>query len=462
MSTPARDSELRQGLTELVSRLEHSNLEIIDRQRPWPNLTVTYFVIGLPGKQNDRHVDIVLSDGFMRDLPTTPEYRAAVDSYASEVGKRLSCGSAHVFYCQSQIPLRAEITWPIESAIFGSVLTTWLRVNLTDLRNGAVAKCAVALDLSPFSSQETMFDTVRSVINRARTAVDQKVVTFYKLEAHPHVFQQIKRDTPSTSPAFPQTEIERFIASKVYWLAFRVANRPGEAWIADPWDAEYLGVTVKDLSQSAYVLRAGGLLELDPTLEFARTADKLLTTGLPAALGSMSTIEEPQTFTLSALPKKEKLIADVRDALSQSLDLALLVIDLDQFKQVNDTKGHSEGDACLERVVTVIGEIVRRKGTLYRWGGDEFAVWLPNFSTDEAYSTAERIRRAIVAVNSSGDIAVTASIGVCGSDRVDNRSAEEMLDDADKAMYASKRAGKNQVTCWPVEEVRPADLNRQP
>jgi hypothetical protein len=218
-----------------------------------------------------------------------------------------------------------------------------------------------------------MFDTVESVINRARTGVDQKIVTFYKPEAHPQNLQPIDRDTPTTIPASSQAEIERFIAGKVYWLAFRVADRPGETWIADPWDAEHLGVTVKDLSQSAYVLRARGLLELDSTLEFGRPADKFLMAGWPSALGSTIASDEPQKFKLSALPKKDKLIADVRGVLSQPSDLALLVIDLDQFKQVNDTKGHAEGDACLERVVKAIGDILGRKGTLYRWGGDEFA-----------------------------------------------------------------------------------------
>jgi diguanylate cyclase (GGDEF)-like protein len=417
-----------------------------------------YLVIGLPGNQSNRHTDIVLSDEFICDLPATREHQAAVDLYAAAVGKRLSCGSAHVFYCQSQIPIRAEITWPMESVISDSVLRTWLRVGLTDLRDGTLAKCVAFL--APFQSERTVFDTVKSVINRARTAVDQKVVRFYKREAHPQTLQPIDRDTPSTIPASSHAEIERFIAGKVYWLAFRVADRPGETWIADPWDAEYLSVTVKELSQSAYVLRARGLLELDSDREFARPADKLLTTGLPAALESMSAPGESQRCTLSALPKKEKLISDVRGALSQPSDLALLVIDLDEFKQVNDTKGHAEGDACLERVVNVIGDILRRKGTLYRWGGDEFAVWLPNFSTDEAYATAERIRRAILAANPGGDIAVTASIGICGSDRVDNRSAEAMLDAADKAMYASKRTGKNRVTCWPVDEVRAEQIDQ--
>lgn len=336
----------------------------------------------------------------------------------------------------------------MQSAIVGSTLKTWLRIDLTHLQDGTVAKCVAFL--APFQSETTIFDTVKFLINRARTAVDQQTVTFYKREAHSLDLQPIDREKPSTKPLFARPKLEQFIAGKVYWLAFRAADRPGEIWIADPWDAEYLGVTVKDLSQSAYVLRARGLLELDSTLEIGRPADKLLTVGWPAAIESTTATTGSQNYTLSLLPRKEKLIEDLRSALSQPSDLALLVVDLDQFKQVNDTREHTEGDACLECVVKVIGDILGRKGTLYRWGGDEFAVLLPDFSTDEAYATAERIRRAILAASPGGDIMVTVSIGVCGSDRLDGRNAETILDLADKAMYASKRAGKNSVTCWPV------------
>ncbi len=451
-----RERGLQSGLADLASRFAQAKLEIIDSQRPWPNRMATYLVIG----KGERHTDIVLSDEFVSDLPGTREYQAAVDSYASTIAKRVRCGAPHVFHCQSQVPIHAEIIWPIERAIFPSGYRPWLRVDATDLRDRTMARCAVALDPSPFLLGGTMFDTVKSVINRVRTAVDRKAVTFYTSEAHPESFQRIDVDTPCTGPGSSQPDIERFIAAKAYWLAFRVADVPGETWIADPWDGECLGVMTKDLGQAAYVLRARGLLQLDPTLEFARPADKLVTEGWPAALDSISPAGESQRFTLSGLPKKEKLIADVRGALAQPSDLALLVIDLDQFKQVNDTKGHPEGDACLERVVKVIGEALARKGTLYRWGGDEFSVWLPNFSTDEAYATAERIRRAIQAADPGGDIAVTASIGVCASDRVDKQSAEEMLDAADKAMYASKRAGKNRVTCWPVDELQVKEAAR--
>jgi diguanylate cyclase (GGDEF)-like protein len=156
--------------------------------------------------------------------------------------------------------------------------------------------------------------------------------------------------------------------------------------------------------------------------------------------------EEAQGLT--DLPNKQKLIEDVGSLLKRRAGIALLVIDIDNFKSVNDTKGHQEGDACLDHVVKAIGVVLGRKGILYRWGGDEFAVSLPDFSTEEAQATAERIRRGVEQAKPGVDVAVTTSIGVSASDRTSDGSAENLLDAADKAMYLSKRRGKNLVTSW--------------
>ena len=81
--------------------------------------------------------------------------------------------------------------------------------------------------------------------------------------------------------------------------------------------------------------------------------------------------------------------------------------------------------------------------------GIEFAVCLPDFSAEEARATAERIRCAVEQDKPGGEIVVTTSIGVSGTDSANSKSVEEILDFADKAMYESKRLGKNCVTAWP-------------
>ena len=110
------------------------------------------------------------------------------------------------------------------------------------------------------------------------------------------------------------------------------------------------------------------------------------------------------------------------------------------------------GDICLGAVVKAIGGVVGRKGKVYRWGGDEFAFVLPDFSTGEAMATAERARRAIEESKSGGDIPVTASVGVCGTDLLPDATAEALLKAADEAMYTAKRGGKNRVAQWSQEE----------
>lgn len=435
--------EQQRGIAELSTRLAKCGLEIVE-QEPMPHhRRSTYFEIG----KADRHSSLVLSDEFVCDLPGTPEYQAAVDSYAAALTGRIRCGSPDVFYCHSNMAIRTEIRWPIQAAIHDGMLSAWLLVDVTDEMHGTLARCC----LNIAHSGGTTLDNVRNATNRIRRAIDEGTVTFYDPRSHPVTYQRIKEDAGDSPSPSTQSELVKFIAGKTYTLAFQVPEVLGQAWIADPWDAEYLGVSKKDLSQAAYVLKARRLIELDTTSSFAKPSDKFLAEGWPAAIEPATAVPPPQSFALSKLPKKETLLAGLKDALARRSEIAVIVIDLDKFKEVNDTKGHAEGDRCLENVVAALGAALGRKGTLYRWGGDEFAISLPDFSTDEALVTAERMRRTIEEANASGDISVTASVGVCATDRLQGPQAETLLDSADKAMYASKKNGKNRVTGWPIE-----------
>lgn len=150
--------------------------------------------------------------------------------------------------------------------------------------------------------------------------------------------------------------------------------------------------------------------------------------------------------SLKSLPGKEQFLDDAERLLAQTRELAILVVDLDNFKLVNDTKGHLAGDACLEAVVSILAAIVFRKGKLYRWGGDEFTVLLDNFDITEAQATAERIRASVENGAVGGDVKVTTSIGIAATAKTRPSSAKQLLHAADKAMYVSKNDGKNRVT----------------
>jgi len=197
-------------------------------------------------------------------------------------------------------------------------------------------------------------------------------------------------------------------------------------------------------------MRANGLFEGGSDIDYAHPTDKLLAQQSETKNAEQKS-QAPQKVSRLNLPTKDALLSDVQAALQQLSILAILVIDLDHFKSVNDKLGHSEGDACLDRVVDTIAIVVGRKGKLHRWGsGDEFAVFLPDFSTEDAQATAERIRSSVEQNRPGGEILVTTSIGICGTDRADSKQPVEILDFADKAMYESKQSGRNRVTAWPI------------
>lgn len=113
---------------------------------------------------------------------------------------------------------------------------------------------------------------------------------------------------------------------------------------------------------------------------------------------------------------------------------------------MNDTIEHPAGTACLISVVKTIGEIIAGRGNLYRYGGDEFVVLVPNSNAAETTATAERIRREVERSNPGETIPVTTSIGVLCSADHEGSSAEELISLVDKAMYESKQTGGNRVT----------------
>jgi diguanylate cyclase (GGDEF)-like protein len=144
---------------------------------------------------------------------------------------------------------------------------------------------------------------------------------------------------------------------------------------------------------------------------------------------------------LAQLPGKSALIADTQRRIDSRELVSAIYIDLDNFKAVNDTSGHTAGDECLIRLVRMVSATILGKGKLYRAGlGDEFVILLPNFSVEEAKSTAERIRSSIDQGNPGGEFKITASIGVASSTSAKVTSAEALIELADKMMYVAKKS----------------------
>ncbi len=139
--------------------------------------------------------------------------------------------------------------------------------------------------------------------------------------------------------------------------------------------------------------------------------------------------------------------------------LAVLFYDADRFKSVNDTHGHAAGDAVLVDLAKVTHDVIGDKGDVFRYGGEEFAVILPNLGRLDAEALAERVREAIEkhVVDVSGvdcdpdTLQVTVSIGVSATDCAENDridSAERLVQEADRAVYVAKESGRNAVRVW--------------
>lgn len=161
-------------------------------------------------------------------------------------------------------------------------------------------------------------------------------------------------------------------------------------------------------------------------------------------LEARSGLDSSVPAELAQIPGKSALVSDLQQKLDARELAAVLFMDLDGFKEVNDTTNHAEGDKCLIRVARTMSAAILGKGKLYRPGGDEFVAVLPNFSREEAASTAERIRAAIDSDNPGGAVKVTVSIGVASSESTGATDAEALITLADEAMYKAKET-KNRV-----------------
>jgi diguanylate cyclase (GGDEF)-like protein len=146
----------------------------------------------------------------------------------------------------------------------------------------------------------------------------------------------------------------------------------------------------------------------------------------------------------SILDRADALLARCRD---YTVPVAVLLLDLDHFKSVNDTFGHDVGDNVLKAAAQVLSGVLRKGDLFGRIGGEEFAFCLPDTSAREAINVAERVRAAISKLclrSSSGAISVTVSVGVASTERVGyNLSA--LMKAADAALYEAKARGRDCV-----------------
>lgn len=144
---------------------------------------------------------------------------------------------------------------------------------------------------------------------------------------------------------------------------------------------------------------------------------------------------------------QEAITAELLRSERHKRPLAVLMIDVDFFKKVNDAMGHPAGDELLRRLAEVLGADLRQTDLIARYGGEEFAVILPETTKSEALQVGERMRTAVeeqINRDTPWPVKVTVSVGVATYPE-DGKTTEHLIHAADQAMYVAKRQGRNRV-----------------
>jgi diguanylate cyclase (GGDEF)-like protein/putative nucleotidyltransferase with HDIG domain len=161
-------------------------------------------------------------------------------------------------------------------------------------------------------------------------------------------------------------------------------------------------------------------------------------------------LTDPLTRLANQRALRQRLHAEVSSAVRHGRPLSVALVDVDNFKEVNDTCGHDAGDAALRRVAESLRMLARAGDTLGRPGGDEFMWILPDTTREQAQLAVERARELIGATVQT-PLPVTISAGICDT-RI-TTDVDELVRQADAALYTSKAEGRNLVTVYDDELV---------
>lgn len=148
----------------------------------------------------------------------------------------------------------------------------------------------------------------------------------------------------------------------------------------------------------------------------------------------------------------ERIAIEMERAYREQEQLCIAMVDLDHFKKVNDTYGHSAGDTVLCETASRMSSVLRPYDSIGRYGGEEFIVVFPSCDVESAAAVAERIRRAISVgpvITQSERISVTASIGIAEARQ--SQDSDSVIREADHALFRAKQAGRNRVEFSTVE-----------
>ncbi|MCK5069924.1 MAG: diguanylate cyclase, partial [Desulfocapsa sp.] len=227
---------------------------------------------------------------------------------------------------------------------------------------------------------------------------------------------------------------------------------------------EYFGLRIKNTKPVQEILQEANIRLSLINLDFDQMNQELIKTKME--LENLTTELKKKNEILSNLANIDGLTEiynhrffqntldnEINRAERNDTEISLLLIDIDKFKNFNDTYGHQVGDFILKEFSAILKQTIRKYDTLARYGGEEFTVILPDTSSEEACSVAEKLRSAVddyVFRDSKTNYHITASFGVStGSPAGDEEfSKSELISMADTALYDAKEAGRNRVSVF--------------
>ena len=192
------------------------------------------------------------------------------------------------------------------------------------------------------------------------------------------------------------------------------------------------------------------LARVDVAMRLKRERDQLRMHAEEARAQSELAQERAMTDALTGMLNRyglQRVLAhEHAEARRYNRPLSCLMIDLDNFKTINDTYGHSAGDTALQQVATILTDVVRRSDMVFRYGGEEFLVLLPETDLEGATSLAEKIRASAAArLFGDGERVFHLTLSAGAASLTDDESGNDMIARADVALYQAKEQGRNRV-----------------
>lgn len=249
-------------------------------------------------------------------------------------------------------------------------------------------------------------------------------------------YEELRRDIPISSISYRRETIDLVVQ----------LGQQGESRL--DFTLQHLGQSLGEVTLSR--ARAFTPREIEHVRELIKSMYYPLRNAGMYQLALRSAYQDPLTQVMNRASMEQALPREIGLAQRHGAPLALLVIDVDYFKAINDNYGHLVGDQVLCKVAQIIQDCLRSTDLVYRYGGDEFVVCLPSTPLDSAMEVAERIRQTTCAADMGVD-GIKMGLTIGAADIGPSCTLNSAFERADKALYEAKRRGRNCVQAAPLD-----------